>query len=166
MPPSDVRSIWCMHACVQGNCSSEPSAMALGLSEPPLVGRKPGQCVLVTVEKLLEAGWDLWMDNLYIRLANVDNLQVRLEAGTGTLLSASNIACNLWLTSVTLQGDSSQPVGPSGVHFFGGNMYAEGVHTSSLSSLHLSLTSLLRFKATGKLPQTGSCINCCSDPCL
>jgi hypothetical protein len=133
MSRQPLMSIWCMSARVQGNCTSEPSALALGISEPALVARKPGQCVLVTEVKLFEVKQNLWMDNLYIRH------HITSSTDSGTILSGNGKGCNLWLTSVTLQGGSSKPTGSSGVQFIGGIVYAEGVQTGSLSSQHLRL---------------------------
>jgi hypothetical protein len=112
---------------MQGNCSAAPSAVALGLSGPVLLARKPGQCVVVTDTPLTLVEQNLWMDNLYIRQKTTNN--------TGTthpqLVGCYRYVCNLWLTSVTFQGDSSAFPSHGGVIVSGGQLYAEGAAAAS-----------------------------------
>jgi hypothetical protein len=119
-----------MHAIVQGNCSSEPSATILGLSEPALVERKPGQCVLVTDVRLMNVKQNLWMDSLYIRH------HTTTTTDTPTILDGYGKGCNLWLTSVTLQGDSFEAPAIGGFDIAGGQLYAEGVHVRAPMTQH------------------------------
>jgi hypothetical protein len=107
--------------CMQGNCKAEPSAESLGLTGPDLVARKPGQCVLVTDEHLMSLTWQsLWLNSLYIRYRSTSSTDKI------ALLACSGKGCNLWLTSVTLQGDSSQLPRLGGLAVAGGQVYAEG----------------------------------------
>jgi hypothetical protein len=111
-----------LHACMQGNCSSEPSAADLGLSgSSDLFSRSPGQCILVTVERLLKVEQHFWLDNLYILLKKGS------EGDKSSVLDCLGSACNMWLTSVRLQeyeGDYLSSFG--GLTIGGGQLYAEG----------------------------------------
>jgi hypothetical protein len=108
---------------MQGNCSAEPSAAALGISGPNLVARKPGQCVLVTDVRLMKLDQNLWIDNVYIRH------QTTNVTDTPNLVHCWGSYCNLWLTSVTVQGDMSRLPSHGGVEMRGGQLYAEGAIT-------------------------------------
>jgi hypothetical protein len=106
---------------MQGNCSSDTST--LNVSAPDLLSLKAGQCVLLTDGRLVEVEDNLSLDNLYIR-------QFRTSRGlSNELLGCFGEDCNLWLTSVTLQGapvpDSSEFI-YGGVNVAGGQLYAEG----------------------------------------
>jgi hypothetical protein len=106
---------------MQGNCKVEPSAESLGLSRSDLDSRKPGQCVLVTDEHVMSLTWQsLWLESLYIRYRSTSS------SDKIALLACSGKGCNLWLTSVTLQGDSSQLPRLGGLAVAGGQVYAEG----------------------------------------
>jgi hypothetical protein len=111
---------------MQGNCSTAPSAALLGLTGPDLVQQQPGQCLLVTNTPLTSVQQNLWMDNLYIRQ--------KTTSETGTLhpqmVACNGKVCNLWLTTVTMQGDSSELPSLGGVVVSGGQLYAEGAVTA------------------------------------
>jgi hypothetical protein len=110
-------------AHMQGNCSSEPSAAALRLKNGQLLPHKPGQCVLVTDVRLMAVRQRLWLDRLYIRF----KVSTR-SPESYSLLVCHDKDCNLWLTSVTLQGDFIDPAPEHGaIEVAGGQLYAEGV---------------------------------------
>jgi hypothetical protein len=108
---------------IQGNCTLEPSAMSLGLSAPDLRARKAGQCILVTDTTLIEVSQHLWLDNLYIRqkqttATNATRRNVHVACIYGT--------CNLWMTSVTLQGAKKAIIGSRAILAYGGKLFASG----------------------------------------
>jgi hypothetical protein len=106
---------------------SAPVHLELGLSGPSdLVSQTPQQCVLVTDTSFLRAEQNLWLDNLYIRLRATNRTQ------QSSLVDCFGVTCNLWVTSVTMQGDRYG--GPSDVDnevgavaVVGGQLYAKGV---------------------------------------
>lgn len=89
----------------------------------PLVSPLPGQCVLFTDVNLLTSDQNLWLDNLYIRHHST------ARTDTGHVVGCYSKDCNLWMTSVTLQGDGvSDPwAQASGMAIVAGQVYAEGV---------------------------------------
>jgi hypothetical protein len=116
---------------MQGNCNSEPSASALGISDRRLEPRTPGQCVLVTDQSLMEISLqNLWLDSLYIRYSTVANNNICCTVNL--LVFSGNDTTNLWLTSVTLQGEANQgpeysPLqSPGAITVRGAQLYAEG----------------------------------------
>jgi hypothetical protein len=109
------------HLRMQGNCKSRPSAAALGLTGPELRALTPGQCVLVTDLQLMHVQQNLWLDSLYMRHHTTPRTNTR------SLLTCNSKDCNLWLTSVTLQGDSRRLSDRGAVYVTGGQLYAEGV---------------------------------------
>jgi hypothetical protein len=120
-----------MHAFMQGNCSSEPSTLALGLSGRDLATRTPGQCILVTDQALLRLDrQNLWLHSLHIPFRT--NGQAYSCCDSMLLYATGTGTANLWLTSVTLQGEGNavDPFDPSflpgAVEVFGAQLYAEG----------------------------------------
>jgi hypothetical protein len=93
-------------SCMQGNCTSPVSAVALGLSGLDLIPRKQAQCVLVTDVQLMSLGrQNLWMDNLYIRYHMTNQSRspyATEEEDSWSLVECSSSECNLWITSTTL----------------------------------------------------------------
>jgi hypothetical protein len=137
VPPCDVQFIKGMQARVQGNCKSQPSPQALAIPATSFADSLiPGQCVLLTDVRLFVIEQNLWLDSLFIRShSSVDNFQP-LVAGRGKW-------CNVWLTSVVLQGvEESSQIQTDGLSIDEGQLYAEGVLTCSSSTQHLRLTSL------------------------
>jgi hypothetical protein len=114
--------------CMQGNCRSDPSS--LNLSALDLLPLKAGQCVVLTDGSFGEVEHSLWLDNLYIRYHQTS------RGVSIALLSCSGKYCNLWLTSVTLQGALGQYPVSGGALVDGGQLYAEG--TDSVHSLFMS----------------------------
>jgi hypothetical protein len=99
----------------------------LGLSGPgDLKLRAYRQCILVTDVRFLRAEQNLWLDNLYIRYSATN------RTAYSSLVDCFGPACNLWLTSVTLQGDKWAVRDDGGdiynraVAVVGGQLYAEG----------------------------------------
>jgi hypothetical protein len=119
---------------VQGNCTSDPIPVNLGLSGPSdLVSRTFQQCVLVTDVRFLRTEQSLWLDNLYIRFKTT--IRTRLCS----LVDCFGSACKLWLTSVTLQGDKfgymeDNEGGISSVAVVGGQLWAKGASYTFLCS--------------------------------
>lgn len=112
-----------MAARMLGNCSTEPSA-AWGLpSDPSLLRRLPGQCVLLMDQTLVLVQWQgLWMDQLYVRLYNHTALF------DCTVMQCLGPSCNLFVTAVTLQGRKGRTVSCwTGIAVYGGQAYAEGM---------------------------------------
>jgi hypothetical protein len=99
----------------------------LGLSNPADLGpRHPQQCVLVTDIGFLRAEQNLWLDNLYMIFSTTDRTRQT------SLVECVGLTCNLWLSSVTMQGDQVglwNNVGDAigAVAVVGGQLYAEGV---------------------------------------
>jgi hypothetical protein len=131
-----------MHALMQGSCSSEPSALALGLQGRELALRTPGQCVLVTDKALMTLDQqNLWLDSLYIQYRSFVNTSICCS--THLLHIYGMEAASLWLTSVTLHGELipfDESLEPSLYHgaiaVVGANLYAEGgYHLSPLRAL-------------------------------
>jgi hypothetical protein len=130
---------WC--CCMQGNCAgAPPSAASLGLSGAPLLPLLPYQCLLIADVQLLRTSEDsqLWLDGLYVRY---------LGGHFNTFISNESY---LWMTAVTLQGDSDgvQECSACGLRTYGlGGVYAEGAlivcHNSGRSSMnsHRSTTA-------------------------
>jgi hypothetical protein len=121
---------------LQGNCMSDPEPRDLGLSGPDdLVSGRLQQCVLVTDTAFLRAEQNLWLDNLYIRFISTDRIQ------QSSIVDCFGLACNLWLTSVTMQGADDRLMRVPGegsvvkkigteigaLAVVGGQLYAEGV---------------------------------------
>jgi hypothetical protein len=112
---------------LQGNCSLDPVPVDLGLSgHADLIARNPYQCVLVADIGFLRAEQRLWLDNLYIRLSATSRTQ------QSSLVDCFGLNCNMWLTSVTMQGDTSGFIEDvddqiGAVAVVGGQLYATGV---------------------------------------
>jgi hypothetical protein len=122
---------------MQGNCSSDTSS--LNLSAPDLLSLKAGQCVLLTDGSLMQLENSLWLDNLYIRYSKTS------RGYADALLVCYGKDCNLWLTSVTLQGALAKHPFFGGVAVEGGQLYAEGadgVHTLFTSRMFETCLSL------------------------
>lgn len=118
-------------ADVQGNCSTEVAFTPSG-THAPIASPLPGQCLIVTDHPLLEVTVNLWLDALYIRH------QTTARTATNTaysLLRCESVYCNLWMTSVALQGDGieeweqvnngTDPI-LGALEVSGGQLYAEG----------------------------------------
>lgn len=106
---------------MQGNCSMEPYAYGLSLSnEAPLADRSPGQCVLVTNSHVLHVQQKLWIDNIYIRQGQTRGVELY------SLVMCQSVDCNLWLTSVTMQGSGELQPFASGITMHAGKVYGEG----------------------------------------
>jgi hypothetical protein len=121
---------------MQGNCSSEPSTAALGLSGPDLLPRRPGQCVLVTDTRFMAVKQSLWLENLYIRHHTTSSTD------THDMLNCLGQECQLWLNSVRLQEDDSQFVAGASVGVSGGQLYAEGAGLLALCTLYSVLCTV------------------------
>jgi hypothetical protein len=63
---------------------------------------------------------NLWLDGLYIRQ------QTTSRTDTRALMWCNGEDCNLWLTSITLQGDDTYWPYYGGVGVEGGQLFAEG----------------------------------------
>jgi hypothetical protein len=116
---------------MQGNCSSEPSG-SFNISGTDIEMRSPGQCVLITDVRLLRAQQFLWLDNLYIRHRATE------RTDDSSLLDCLGSSCNMWITTVTIQGEWNQSIPFGGVGVGGGQMFAEGAHralTKAISNL-------------------------------
>jgi hypothetical protein len=117
-----------LHAFIQGNCSSEPSFLALGLSGGGLPTRTPGQCVLVTDQALMKLHrQNLWLDSLHIQFVGSSHAY---SCCNSVLLHVSGAGtANLWLTTVTLQGEGgafSSSYYAGAIEVDGAQLYAEG----------------------------------------
>jgi hypothetical protein len=114
---------------LQGNCTLDPVTMDLSLTGPAeLVSRSPQQCILVTDIQVLSAQQSLWLNNLYIRFSATNRTQETF------LLDCLGSNCNLWLNSITLQGQVAQLYDErpeqefhAAVAVVGGQLYAQGV---------------------------------------
>jgi hypothetical protein len=87
-----------------------------------LSSRTPGQrqCVLVTDLRLFKLEQHLWLDNLYI----LYNTTARSDESN--VLDCLGGACNMWLTSVTLQASDNNLMSDyGGAWIGGGQLYAE-----------------------------------------
>lgn len=113
---------------MQGNCRAGVTAESLGLSGA-LVPRLPGQCVIITDTTLLSERQNLWIDSLYIRFKKTDRSDDRVES----VVKCIGEECNMWMTSVTVQGDGDTDPKFGGVLVSGGQLYAQG--TDSVNSL-------------------------------
>jgi hypothetical protein len=112
---------------LQGNCTSDPSPVDLGLSGPgELVTRTSQQCLLVTDVRFLRVEQYLWLDNLYIHNRRTH------RSREFSLVDCLGSVCNLWLTSSTLQdGNHSsrqRTYDNRAVAVVGGQLYAQGVN--------------------------------------
>lgn len=90
---------------IQGRCDLEPkSSLAAPLSDvAELAPFKPSQCLVVTDLDLMTVKHrSAWLDNLYIRLR-------RSDRSSTPLLVTVAAPGELYLTNVTLQGDSVGP---------------------------------------------------------
>jgi hypothetical protein len=117
---------------MKGNCETEPSAEALGLSEFYLTERKPGHCILVTDVRLMLPQQNLWLDSLHVQHRTTE------RSDTIELLGCYGVSCRLWLTSITLRGDAGPTPNWGGINVGGGKwvksigvgqLYAEGTDT-------------------------------------
>jgi hypothetical protein len=94
---------------MQGNCSTEPDAAALGLPRDPIVYISMSrQCVVVTDVMLLSPEHDLWLHNLYIRHHRTSRTDSTRRTGTQSVVGCFSQDCKLWMISVKLQGDDMQ----------------------------------------------------------
>ena len=91
------------------------------LTGAPITQVRPGQCVIVTDLLLLAVRQNLWMDNLYIRHHTTDRTD-----STSAVWSGSK-DCNLWMTSITIQGDGVGDPHLGALALVGGQLYAEGM---------------------------------------
>jgi hypothetical protein len=121
-----------MCAYVQGNCTSPPSADSLGLPDLDLKFWKPGQCVLVTEAALVSVKNYLWLHSLYILHHMITQMNVTVPY---PLVSCDDRQCNLWLTSVTLQGERIEFMSVGGVDVFQGQLFAKGVPAHRFASI-------------------------------
>lgn len=124
---------------MQGNCTQKPSDKDLGLSDVPVIDWKSGQCVLVTDVMLMEVYQNLWLDSLYVRHYTTPRTDTNYVVWCGT----EN--CNLWMTSVTLQGDGIIDPVNGALFVSGGNFYGEGVY---------SIPGMYRFTFTARYRST------------
>lgn len=91
---------------MQGNCSDPDAAAALSLSPAEaatLLPLKPRQCLILVPESLHAINHDLWVDNLYLKIA-------RMKPVPGFTLLSSGAVCesdaNLYVTNVTMHGEA------------------------------------------------------------
>lgn len=110
-------------AAVQGNCTSEPSNTALGISGSPLAERKANQCIIVTDIQLGRIAQNLWMDNLYFRH------QYTAREPHLSIFRCIFTQCNLWMTDVTFQGNGVQDPEHGALVVEGSQLYGQGVGT-------------------------------------
>jgi hypothetical protein len=80
----------------------------------------PGQCVIVSDLELMEPTQELWLDGLYIRHHRTNRTDTAAVIGCFE-------SCNLWMTTVTIQGDGSQDPTRGAIWIETGQVYAEGV---------------------------------------
>jgi hypothetical protein len=112
-------------AFAQGACKGAvPDALAAAAATPPLADLKPGQCVLLTDDRLFQfqkKGTPTWMDLLVIRLVwqplkNRDFINL-MGVDTATV----------WLTNMTFQGDLTKPARARGIDpWEAGSIYIAG----------------------------------------
>lgn len=107
---------------IQGNCVDEPSEEKLGLTGPGL-DRSPGQCVIASDTTLIWLENSLWLDNLYIRYSASTAFE---DDYYNDILECSSPDCNLWLTSVTMQGDGPGDKTAGAIWAKESQVYAEG----------------------------------------
>lgn len=105
---------------LQGNCSHEPTAEQLPLYNGAQSEWKPGQCVILTDVELVELELQLWLDNLYIRHVTTP------RTDTVSVLWCVTEMCQMWMTSVTIQGDGDGDPSSGALWVTGGLVYAEG----------------------------------------
>ena len=87
-------------ACIQGNCTTLPTAAQLGVpsQSPPLREVTPGQCVLVVDRAILKVeGGAAWVHRMYVRI-------LASPGGTSETAVQANTGALLWMTRVTIQG--------------------------------------------------------------
>lgn len=96
---------------VQGNCDTDatPEFLEALNQEVPVMPRTPGMCMLLApTDVLYHRSGNLWLENLYIRVArNASSVNTAL-----TMLSVSDPAfdTHLWVTNSILQGDGGLKV--------------------------------------------------------
>lgn len=96
---------------MQGNCDTDatPEFLEALNQEVPVMPRTPGMCMLLApTDVLYHRSGNLWLENLYIRVArNASSVNTAL-----TMLSVSDPAfdTNLWVTNSILQGDGGLKV--------------------------------------------------------
>jgi hypothetical protein len=100
-----------MHSCLcQGDCGAVPANFGVAegaIKSPALAATKPGQCVLVSNDRVFQftdLSSPVWVDNLLFRL--VWDLSVKTRTFVNVL---GGEASELWFTNVTVQGDTSAP---------------------------------------------------------
>jgi hypothetical protein len=81
---------------------------------------------LLTDVGLLEARKDLWLDHLYVRISITDESSKGDYIDWASYLNCYGKDCNLWLTSVTLQGILTDLVTYNAMDVSGGQVYASG----------------------------------------
>lgn len=113
---------------MQGNCSHAPP-LALdqldSVMHVPLRDMNPGQCLVLVGSGFIELfNFDLWLDNLYLRLhkAGPDDNSNSMKA----LVDGHN--GGLWITNVTMQGDGDNRTDcrDCGAAFLSSVAYIEG----------------------------------------
>lgn len=106
---------------MQGNCSSEPAAIDLGLYDTPsLQDWQTGQCVVVTDVHFMRVEQNLWLHRLYIRHQLTNRTQY------APVMMCITEFCNLWMTYVTMQGFGSSQGVVEALSIAGGQLYADG----------------------------------------
>lgn len=101
--------------CVQGNCSDPGAAAALELTREDsaaLLPLKPRQClVLIHDTFLILSGGQVWLDNLYLRLArtSVERLlfvsMAPPAAEFANLVSSGDVTpADVYITNITMDG--------------------------------------------------------------
>jgi hypothetical protein len=92
---------------LQGVCKDPvPPAMAAAAEQVPLVATLPGQCVLLSKDRIFQFGDDprspIWVDNIYVRLLWPPSTIA------GSFVNLMGVDKDVvYLTNVTFQGDSS-----------------------------------------------------------
>jgi hypothetical protein len=91
---------------VQGACQGPvPPEIAAAATQPPLVATLPGQCVVLSKDRLFQwvnTGSPTWVDNIYARLVWPE------DAPKIPFINLMGADTNdVWFTNVTFQGDRS-----------------------------------------------------------
>lgn len=122
--------------CVQGNCT-QPPPLALLPADPddaagelPMLPLRRNQCLLLTDTALLISDARLWLDGLYVRTRRETDSLV-FVVGALPVMSIPSDRRGLWMTEVTIQGDSGPHFGQNrglavGVQVGEANFYAQG----------------------------------------
>ena len=127
-----------LQECLQGNCSEPfPSNITDGLGGPPLLPRKPGQCLVVLfgngLSVVSDTAQNLWIDGLYLRQSPLedppDTESTVLAIDRITFGAPLQHAPSVWMSNVTLQGGGGEDVKGLSVS---SRVVAEGVHHHSV----------------------------------